>query len=113
MPPDGMRRQGRRRGRGPAKKSPGPIGPGAFYNKLCVNKDTRISMPKIRIDEEMVNNILIEVLGTIAEQERETIRKRQAEGIESAKAKGKKLGRPDLLFPQTGMKSIPFGKRER
>ena len=52
---------------------------------------------------EMVNNILIEVLGTIAEQERETIRKRQAEGIESAKAKGKKLGRPDLLFPQTGM----------
>ena len=48
---------------------------------------------------EMVNNILIEVLGTIAEQERETIRKRQAEGIESAKAKGKKLGRPALTFP--------------
>lgn len=70
-----------------------------IYNKLCVNKDTRISMPKIRIDEEMVNNILIEVLGTIAEQERETIRKRQAEGIESAKAKGKKLGRPALTFP--------------
>ena len=46
-----------------------------------------------------VNNILIEVLGTIAEQERETIRKRQAEGIESAKAKGKKLGRPALTFP--------------
>ena len=34
---------------------------------------------------EMVNNILIEVLGTIAEQERATIHKRQAEGIESAK----------------------------
>ena len=48
---------------------------------------------------EMVNNILIEVLGTIAEQERETIRKRQAEGIEAAKAKGKTLGRPALQFP--------------
>jgi DNA invertase Pin-like site-specific DNA recombinase len=48
---------------------------------------------------EMVNNILIEVLGTIAEQERETIRKRQAEGIEAAKKNGKKLGRPALEYP--------------
>ena len=36
---------------------------------------------------DMVNNILIEVLGTIAEQERETTRQRQAEGIASAKRK--------------------------
>lgn len=49
---------------------------------------------------EMVNNILIEVLGTIAEQERETIRKRQAEGIEEAKQNGKRLGRPALEFPE-------------
>lgn len=48
---------------------------------------------------EMVNNILIEVLGTIAEQERATIKNRQAEGIAAAKAKGKKLGRPSLEFP--------------
>ena len=48
---------------------------------------------------EMVNNILIEVLGTIAEQERATIKQRQAEGIEAAKQKGKKLGRPALTFP--------------
>ena len=49
---------------------------------------------------DMVNNILIEVLGTIAEQEREMIRKRQVEGIEAAKQKGKKLGRPALTFPE-------------
>ena len=49
---------------------------------------------------DMVNNILIEVLGTIAEQERETIRKRQAEGIEAAKKKGKKFGRPAITFPE-------------
>ena len=48
---------------------------------------------------EMVNNILIEVLGTIAEQERATIKTRQAEGINTAKSKGVKFGRPALQFP--------------
>lgn len=48
---------------------------------------------------EMVNNILIEVLGTIAEQERATIKSRQAEGINIAKSKGVKFGRPALQFP--------------
>ena len=47
---------------------------------------------------DMVNNILIEVLGTIAEQERYTIRKRQREGIDTAKAKGKHMGRPKLVL---------------
>lgn len=49
---------------------------------------------------DMVNNILIEVLGTIAQQERETIRQRQAEGIASAKAQGKALGRPRIERPE-------------
>lgn len=48
---------------------------------------------------DMVNNILIEVLGTIAEQERLTIRNRQREGIDAAKAKGKHLGRPKAVKP--------------
>jgi len=49
---------------------------------------------------DMVNNILIEVLGTIAEQERVTIHQRQKEGIAAAKAKGKHLGRPGLVKPE-------------
>lgn len=49
---------------------------------------------------EMVNNILIEVLGTIAEQERATIKRRQAEGIAAAKEKGLHLGRPALKKPE-------------
>ena len=49
---------------------------------------------------DMVNNILIEVLGTIAEQERVTIRQRQQEGIAAAKAKGKHLGQPGLVIPE-------------
>ena len=43
--------------------------------------------------------ILIEVLGTIAEQERLTIHQRQREGINAAKAKGKHLGRPSTSLP--------------
>ncbi len=49
---------------------------------------------------DMVNNILIEVLASIAQQERETIKKRQAEGIAAAKEKGKHLGRPALIYPE-------------
>lgn len=48
---------------------------------------------------EMVNNILMEVLSSIAEQERLTIRQRQREGIEAAKDKGKHLGRPAAVKP--------------
>lgn len=49
---------------------------------------------------DMVNNILIEVLSSIAQQERVTIRQRQQEGIAAAKAKGKHLGRPGLVIPE-------------
>lgn len=48
---------------------------------------------------EMVNNILIEVLGTIAEQERANIRQRQAEGIAAARGRGAELGRPKAQKP--------------
>lgn len=47
---------------------------------------------------EMVNNILIEVLGAIAEEERLKIRQRQREGIDLAKAKGVELGRPKMNY---------------
>lgn len=47
----------------------------------------------------MINNVLIEVLGTIAEEERKKIKQRQAEGIAFAKAEGKHLGRPKTEYP--------------
>lgn len=43
---------------------------------------------------DMVFNILVEVLSTIAQQERETTHTRQAEGIQAAKSKGVNFGRP-------------------
>lgn len=55
---------------------------------------------------EMINNILIEVLASMAEQERLTIRKRQRQGINAAKAKGKHLGRPFASIPNNSQQII-------
>ncbi|WKA60443.1 recombinase family protein [Planococcus shenhongbingii] len=49
---------------------------------------------------DMINNIIIEVYTSMAEQERNNIKQRQAEGIAVAKAKGKHLGRPSLQLPE-------------
>jgi DNA invertase Pin-like site-specific DNA recombinase len=49
---------------------------------------------------DMINNIIIEVYTSMAEQERATILQRQREGIVVAKAKGKHLGRPIIAFPR-------------
>ena len=49
---------------------------------------------------DMINNILIEVLASIAEQERVRTLQRQAQGIAAAKEKGKHLGRPRASYPE-------------
>lgn len=66
---------------------------------------------------DMVTNILVEVLASIAEQERQTIRRRQREGIDAAKKRGKKFGRPrkevkdwDNVYYQWGQKKITAQK---
>ena len=59
---------------------------------------------------DMINNILIEVLGTIAEQERVTTLQRQKEGIEAAKKRGKHLGRPQLSLPENWDETIALWK---
>lgn len=50
--------------------------------------------------QDMVNNILVEVLSSIAEEERHTIRRRQRGGIAAAKEAGVKFGPPDKGFPK-------------
>lgn len=49
---------------------------------------------------DMINSILIEVLGSIAENERNKIRTRQREGITAAKKKDVKFGRPKVAVPE-------------
>ncbi|WP_413301951.1 hypothetical protein AA0X95_22820 [Bacillus sp. 1P10SD] len=43
-----------------------------------------------------ISDLILQVLSFVAEKEREDIIKWQREGIESAKAKGKHLGRPKM-----------------
>jgi DNA invertase Pin-like site-specific DNA recombinase len=49
---------------------------------------------------DMINAILIEVLGSIAENERMKIRRRQREGIDAAMKKNIKFGRPAVDKPE-------------
>lgn len=62
---------------------------------------------------DMVSNILIEVMSSIAEEERVKNHQRQEEGIAAAKAKGVKFGRPSLTLPdnyQTVMGQVAEGR---
>ena len=61
--------------------------------------DVPTTMVKIEGQEwvvEMINNILIEVLSSVAENERKKIRDRQQEGIKIALEKGVKFGRDSI-----------------
>lgn len=46
-----------------------------------------------------LSDIVLQVLSFVAENERESIRKRQAEGIAAAKARGVQFGRPPKAIP--------------
>ena len=62
---------------------------------------------------EMISNILIEVLSSIAEEERIKNHQRQSEGIASAKAKGVTFGRPTIRKPENYevvMKQVSSGE---
>lgn len=48
---------------------------------------------------EMVSNILIEVIASVAQQEREKTLQRQREGIDAARARGAVFGRPGVGKP--------------
>ena len=46
-----------------------------------------------------IADLVLQILSFVAQSERENIRKRQAEGIAAAKAKGVKFGRPEKEIP--------------
>ena len=61
--------------------------------------------------QDMVTAILIEVLGSIAENERMKIRSRQREGIEAAKRKNVRFGRPPKTLPANWREVMEAVKR--
>lgn len=48
---------------------------------------------------KFISDIVLQVLSFVAQNERETMRIRQAEGIKTAKARGVKFGRPRIILP--------------
>jgi len=46
-----------------------------------------------------ISDLVLQLLSFVAQNERENIRKRQAEGIAAAKARGVKFGRPEKALP--------------
>ncbi len=48
---------------------------------------------------KFISDIVLQILSFVAENERDNIKLRQAEGIKIAKEKGKHLGRPRIILP--------------
>lgn len=48
---------------------------------------------------QVISDIVLQLLGYVAEQERAFNKQRQAEGIKIAKEQGKKLGKPAIQYP--------------
>lgn len=46
-----------------------------------------------------IADLVLQILSFVAQSERENIRKRQAEGIAAAKARGVRFGRPEIAMP--------------
>lgn len=51
------------------------------------------------LDGRFIADLVLQILSYTAEKERENIRKRQRQGIDTAKAQGKHLGRPKAEYP--------------
>ena len=59
----------------------------------------------------LITDIVLKLLGYVAERERENIKTRQAEGIASAKSRGVKFGRPLLDVPKDFIRAYELYKQ--
>lgn len=60
-----------------------------------------------------LSDIVLQVLSFVAENERENIRQRQAEGIAAAKARGVRFGRPEKELPDNFQALVQAWEREQ
>ncbi len=58
-----------------------------------------------------IADLVLQILSFVAQNERETIRKRQAQGIEAAKANGVRFGRPEVPIPEDFAKIVSEWQR--
>ena len=60
-----------------------------------------------------ISDLVLQILSFVAQNERENIRKRQAEGIAAAKARGTQFGRPVVSVPQDFPQIIEAWERKQ
>lgn len=60
-----------------------------------------------------ISDLVLQILSFVAENERANIRKRQAEGIKAAKAKGVKFGRPTRPLPDNFLSTVSRWKSKK
>lgn len=60
-----------------------------------------------------IADLVLQILSFVAQNERENIRKRQAQGIAVAKAKGIKFGRPEIILPDNFEELIREWEKKR
>lgn len=60
-----------------------------------------------------IADLVLQILSFVAQNERENIKKRQAEGIATAKAKGVKFGRPEKKVPDEFGKLVKAWEQKR
>ncbi len=63
-----------------------------------------LDLPQLNVEDttlsSLLNNLVIELLSYIAQKEREKIHSRVMEGLQNAKEKGVRLGRPERTLPK-------------
>lgn len=72
----------------------------SIVDTLCQKQVGFVSLKESIDTTSPQGRFILTIFGALAELERENILSRQKEGIESAKARGKKLGRPAKEFPK-------------
>ena len=76
-----------------------------------------IDMPLLdtRLNKDLMGtfiaDLVLQILSFVAQSERESIRKRQAQGIATAKAKGVKFGRPEKKLPDNFVELVKQWER--
>ena len=71
--------------------------------------DTR--QKELGLTGTLIADLMLQILSYVAQQEREFLRQRQAEGIEAAKARGVKFGRPLMERPEMFLIVLESWKR--
>ncbi|NSW92006.1 MAG: recombinase family protein [Firmicutes bacterium] len=75
----------------------------AYFQSLGV-KVIILDLPILNVEDEtlsaLLNNLMIELLSYIAQKELEKIQSRVKEGLQAARNKGVRLGRPERKLPE-------------